>query len=1006
MRARCVCFFVSVVVGLMSACCLAQGGKDRAALVPISPPTSAPPPPGMTQFRGGHVFLLYMPSAGKLEVDLDCIKVGRYESLLHYTLEDPNGKELCAGTAPPGQSTSVAIDAQQPGPYRLRTDAGRNGYRVRAKCQYVTVEASPECPLHVISKADPLYFFVPPGTRYFVLIAQGSGQENVRAAVVSPAGKEIISASTVATGRAELGVSVPLEMDGKVWSLLLSKAEKGIFEDATVWFGGGVPAFFSPRPDGLVLPVFECAPVYVGSRKPASLPIRLGLTPQALSGASLSVRLRDAATGDEIAAADFADAAAPQLGLKPPDGLKNGEYELYLKLDARGTSRETRLPVYVANGLVFFGKARLIANISMPAGAPRRLIFHPNLYITGEPLTPVLRVINDDVGKPRTEAEIKLTGLREQEVKATLQDGLNRFVLKLLDGDRTIITQRIGALYRKGEALYTESGQPGFDGRPWESIARVRHGVMFVPEVVDAIPYDYLPKRRDLSAPLENFGALGQRVPVTFGFYCDEPLSKVRVEVSDLKARRGGGVIGRDCIEVRKALYWAQRTGWHSKQFRIVPEMLERFSAVELEPEVVHQFWLTVHIPPDARPGDYGGTVRVVGEGGQVAERELRLEVLPFALEHPEGKVWGLYSDSRRWKDYPDERVLAELIDIKQHGIDTLVMYPLKHSEISYENGRLSVDLTEFKKYMRLYMQAGLGGPVCMSFQGLDGVAYRLTKTKRPECTEEFRKVFTGIVKAVADCGKREGWPDAVYHFVDEPSGRNEKYARLAVMCLRLAKEAGFRTFVTAVDPAFTNEKLDPYLDVRCYSIGSSVVSAEKNRRAVEDCKKSGDAYWWYGSGSYIGQDGNAIRNRMLCGFVFAKSGATGQWSWTFQRCKDSPYSDFDGLGRREAKDACITYPARNAPELCTTLQWEGIREGVDDAKYVATLRARIEACEASGDESVRKKAARARAELDKLLDSVPWPDEPAYRKFNCKDCRQVRRHIARLIAGLESGED
>ena len=102
--------------------------------------------------------------------------------------------------------------------------------------------------------------------------------------------------------------------------------------------------------------------------------------------------------------------------------------------------------------------------------------------------------------------------------------------------------------------------------------------------------------------------------------------------------------------------------------------------------------------------------------------------------------------------------------------------------------------------------------------------------------------------------------------------------------------------------------------------------------------------------------------NRFLTGFLFFKSGAEGCASWIYQAGKKDPYNDFDGSDYREAKDAMIVYPSPKGP--VPTLQWEGIREGSDDYRYLYTLGELIEKAKDSPDSEKKSRAQKAAQEL------------------------------------------
>ncbi|MFW6164018.1 MAG: glycoside hydrolase domain-containing protein, partial [Planctomycetota bacterium] len=344
---------------------------------------------------------------------------------------------------------------------------------------------------------------------------------------------------------------------------------------------------------------------------------------------------------------------------------------------------------------------------------------------------------------------------------------------------------------------------------------------------------------------------------------------------------------------------------------------------------------------------------------------------------------WGLYSDSSRWRRYPDAQVRAELSDIAAHGITTLMCYPPYHSEATYEDGTLTVNASEFVRYMRMAKEAGLRGPWVMSLQALAGRVRSLVPGK-PLTDPEFKKVYQAYARHFADLAKREDWGECVWHTIDEPWSEDKQ--KTAAVTLDYLKELGLTTFTTAgpVPP-----EIDEVLDVRCYSIGhllsSAAVLAEQRRLTAA----AGDRLWFYGSGCYTGQDGNVIANRFITGFLFYKSGAEAEWSWTFLRTKGDVYNDFDGTRHREAKEACTVYPSTTQGAPTPTLQWEGIREGIDDYCTVTTV---LGEAKRQGGEPERT----ARRELARLLSQVPVNRRPG--DFTAADADRLRRDVVRIF--------
>ncbi len=478
-------------------------------------------------------------------------------------------------------------------------------------------------------------------------------------------------------------------------------------------------------------------------------------------------------------------------------------------------------------------------------------------------------------------------------------------------------------------------------------------------------------------------GAFAESRSATALVIARKDLPRVSARVSDLIGP-GRSRLSAGAVDLRIARYWAQRTSWRTGNCWVVPELLEKrttWAMRELQPTVL---WLTINVPQSALPGLYRGRLLLTADCRTI-EKPLELRVYPFRLAEPREYHWGLYTDSGRWRRYSAAKVEAEMRDYVAHGITSLMMYPPSHSEAALEDGQLTVEAADFERYMDLALRCGLRAPTVLSFQSLAGQVSRLVDAGTAG-QEKWDAVYRDIPLFFDRLAAERGWGEVVYHAVDEPHG--DATAEAAIHELSILKKAGLTTFTTALDPVLINGPLDPYLDVRCWSVGYVLGSKPANERARADCARSGDRLWYYGSGSYTGQEGSTLPNRWIVGCGLWISGAEGAWSWTFLRPKDDAFNDFDGEAQREAKDAMIVYPSRGDGPPVATTQWEGLRAGVNDFRYLYTARL---AAEARGDVGAEDLRALAR-----LTDEMPWGVRPPGVDSATLD--RWRERAARLI--------
>jgi hypothetical protein len=425
--------------------------------------------------------------------------------------------------------------------------------------------------------------------------------------------------------------------------------------------------------------------------------------------------------------------------------------------------------------------------------------------------------------------------------------------------------------------------------------------------------------------------------------------------------------------DLRALHCWPQRTAWGSRcrTFHVVPEMMLKRETVDLKPGRTEQFYLRVHVPADAKPGTVRATV-AVGESEPLA---LAITVLPFTLEDPPGIVFGLWPD--RAAKLLDNTTPDVLRRIRRQGFNALIVYPLRLAKWEHKTGKVSADLAPLVTYMRLYRAAGFDARFVMSLQGIDGRVRKWVPNALKNATE-YTPAAAGALRQVLallrDAAKKHQWPSFVLHVVDEPHPTNTRMN----VCIRIGKVTraeGFDLFSTIWEPF----AMDPYLKYRCYNCIHyiSFPDAKTAARRREETRKAGDVMWFYGSGCYtdehVIQDGNVIGNRYMSGNLAWRSGATGSWSWTFMRSRFNPYWDLDGV-RHAAKDPATVYPPVPPDTGFTpTLQWEGLREGIDDYRYLHTLAMHVKRATASGDATLAKKAEEIDAASRKMIDTMPW---------------------------------
>lgn len=528
------------------------------------------------------------------------------------------------------------------------------------------------------------------------------------------------------------------------------------------------------------------------------------------------------------------------------------------------------------------------------------------------------------------------------------------------------------------------------------------------------------PKAEERVTQLRCLLTPGEDEPVYFAVYSLAALQGLTVTVDTA----GAPVT----VDVRHAHCWPQRTGWGSRQWYITPELLlpcaEGKKAIpttrglltevpfDVPAEQTTGFWLTLTAPVGAPAGTYAGKVTVTSAGRAALELPLEIEVLPFTLRRPTDRWWLLYADVGRWRNMSEEQILAELRDYRRHGMDGLVEVILGQPDLSrLQEGVVAYDASSYRRYATLALQAGMAGPHVVNSAAAWpvnealGTGVNLGEGVWPQAVKDG---VAAVAKAAVEATRDVPAP-WYYYGVDEPTGDNT-YAIQDYQCWHAG---GARTYATFYNLGFL-EKAAEFLTAPCF-VSGLISHEERSREARETCAKTGAEFWWYGTGSYVNpfpQEGFVWHNRYGAGLLFWKSGAKAEVSWTFCRPHEDVFNDFDGsaVNPAEPKEQATAYPHLLRPDdystyqgAIPTLAWEGLREGVDDYLYLHTLTETIAAAKASPQEAVRTLASDAEAEMQALVDGVPWANCMGPNGFPTTRLQQLRRVAANRTVALQA---
>ena len=244
-----------------------------------------------------------------------------------------------------------------------------------------------------------------------------------------------------------------------------------------------------------------------------------------------------------------------------------------------------------------------------------------------------------------------------------------------------------------------------------------------------------------------------------------------------------------------------------------------------------------------------------------------------------------------------------------------------------------------------------------------------------------FKKFYKQIIQQIVDEGEKRGWPQFILNPVDEAASNGT--LPIAAQMTRLTKEAGATTGADHL-PLFPRNELEKkyvpqilkYTDVinNIFSLNNKLYKAEL-KDIFERTGKLKKTLYTYNLNNAL-QMPEMTSYRFSTGYFFLTVGkpVKGQCIYMYNHISGSTYNDLDSGD----SDNMLVYPEDKAlnrpggPTVC----WEAIREGMDDYKYVYTLRnciSKILAVSNPEFSEARNMANEAKKKLAGILNSFDF---------------------------------
>lgn len=377
------------------------------------------------------------------------------------------------------------------------------------------------------------------------------------------------------------------------------------------------------------------------------------------------------------------------------------------------------------------------------------------------------------------------------------------------------------------------------------------------------------------------------------------------------------------------------------------------------------QLWLMVQVPADAMAGEYQGEVTVSQGQSVLVTRRINLEVLPFHLPEPPIE-YGIYYHgclhesgtpgiSSRYKS--EQQLKTELKDMFDHGFKNPIVYQ-RHSDSH----------ALFQRYLAIRREVGMSN---------ERLYLMFVNSSRLDLAAIKKDI--AIVKKLAE---PFGTDELYVYGRDEATGK-QLTDQLPIW--KALRKAGIRIYAAGYEGAF--EAVGGDIDLFVFARSPMQEEADKYHKVNARIF------------SYLNPQTGAENPKMFrvnYGLLLWAANFDGAMVYAYQHTMGTAWNDFD----HDWRDHHLTYPTTDG--VVGTIAWEGLREAIDDIKYVRLLESAIATSLSDKNKrdiatSAKRWLATLRAQLN-AHNRYNQPTQPVELDFT-----DLRRQMVGYLLALNS---
>lgn len=474
-------------------------------------------------------------------------------------------------------------------------------------------------------------------------------------------------------------------------------------------------------------------------------------------------------------------------------------------------------------------------------------------------------------------------------------------------------------------------------GMPYAVFARSPFDTVFAENVPSAAEIKAVPVLSVTACP-------DQKEPVTFSVYAAKELKNATVTLLAAPVSGAGKKIPATAIDVRVVRVGDSPTA---------PELLMKDDrqpltgglpvvrltgdpATDISAQTSKRFWVTVSVPFNQAAGVYKGKLRFAATGAKPTDIPLTVEVpnltlktafLQYGIEMKSHIAEG--GETPGGNVLTEEAFRAQLVNIKDHGFRLIVLSDTRNIGAS------------LKAYNEI--SPSRTGPVLIAAND----AAQVSQVEAMQPSLGLAPGFELYYLASEDMTERNG-NVAAYDSAVKQRNKNQ----LTGAYLETIDE--FKSLSGALNDAIGEKMTAVY-----------PISSEYGQKILNERKRStpNRDYWTWNIPAQ-----SPVRNRLFAGYLLYQTGPAlyGALPGPFQDIPagSDPYAE---LAPEDGPASMTTFPVSGG--VLDTVQWEAVRAGVDDIRYIGALKS------ASRDLKDAKKRKDLTDEADAYIAAVTGKD-------------------------------